>query len=39
MGLYLVRKMAESLNLVCEAKSKYGKGFQIDIRFPVVRDR
>ena len=39
MGLYLVRKMAESLKLVCEAKSKYGKGFQIDIRFPVVRDR
>lgn len=39
MGLYLVRKMAESLNLVCEAKSKYGRGFQIDIRFPVVRDR
>ena len=36
MGLYLVREMAESLNLSCEAKSQYGKGFQINLYFPVV---
>ena len=36
MGLYLVREMAESLMLTCEARSEYGKGFQVDIRFPVV---
>ena len=39
MGLYLVREMAESLMLTCEARSEYGKGFQVDIRFPVVRER
>lgn len=39
MGLYLVREMAESLMLTCEARSEYGEGFQVDIRFPVVRER
>ena len=39
MGLYLVREMAKSLNLTCEARSEYGEGFQVDIRFPVVRER
>lgn len=39
MGLYLVREMAKSLMLTCEARSEYGKGFQVDIRFPVVRER
>ena len=34
MGLYLSKKMAEDLKLGLEARSEYGKGFEIEIRFP-----
>ena len=36
MGLYLVRELAKSLNLDCQAQSEYGKGFGVELRFPVV---
>ena len=36
MGLYLVRELAKSLNLGCQAQSEYGKGFGVELRFPVV---
>lgn len=34
MGLYLVKKMADDLNLHLEAASQWGKGFKIVIFFP-----
>ena len=34
MGLYLVKKMADDLNLHLEAVSQWGKGFQMTIFFP-----
>ena len=36
MGLYLVRELAKSLNFDCQAQSEYGKGFGVELRFPVV---
>ena len=36
MGLYLSKKMAEDLKLGLEARSEYGKGFEIEIRFPRI---
>ena len=36
MGLYLVRELAKSLNLGCQAQSEHGKGFGVELRFPVV---
>lgn len=37
MGLYLVKKMADDLNLYLEATSQWGKGFKIAIFFPKLR--
>ena len=37
MGLYLVKKMADDLNLHLEAASQWGKGFKIVIFFPKLR--
>lgn len=34
MGLYLSKKMADDLTLKLEAKSEWGKGFQITVSFP-----
>lgn len=36
MGLYLVRELAKSLKLACQAQSEYGQGFCVELRFPVV---
>lgn len=37
IGLYLVKKMADDLNLRLEAASQWGKGFKIVIIFPKLR--
>ena len=37
IGLYLVKKMADDLNLRLEAASQWGKGFKIVIFFPKLR--
>lgn len=37
MGLYLANEMARELNLTLEARSRWGKGFEMRITFPVVR--
>ena len=37
IGLYLVKKMADDLNLRLEAASQWGKGFKIAIFFPKLR--
>ena len=37
IGLYLVKKMADDLNLRLEATSQWGKGFKIVIFFPKLR--
>ena len=37
MGLYLVKKMADDLNLHLEAASQWGKSFKIVIFFPTLR--
>ena len=37
IGLYLVKKMADVLNLRMEAISQWGKGFKIVIFFPKLR--
>ena len=37
MGLYLVKKMADDLNLHLEAASQWGKSFKIVIFFPKLR--
>lgn len=39
MGLYLSKRMADDLNLGLEARSEYGKRFEMEIRFPRVRER
>ena len=36
MGLYLSKKMADDLNLGLEARSEWGKGFEMTIRFPCL---
>ena len=36
IGLYLVKKMADDLNLRLEATSQWGKGFKIVIFFPKL---
>ena len=38
MGLYLVKQMANDLNISLDAYSEYGKGFEIIMKFPIVRD-
>lgn len=38
MGLYLVKEMAEDLKIETDVRSEFGKGFEILLRFPVVRD-
>lgn len=38
MGLYLAKKMADDLCLCLEARSGRGKGFEMEIRFPKVRE-
>ncbi len=37
MGLYLAKEMASDLGLTLHAKSEWGKGFALDITFPVVK--
>ncbi len=36
MGLYLVKQMAENLNIDVQVKSEYGEGFVLEMEFPVV---
>jgi signal transduction histidine kinase len=36
MGLYLVKEMAKELNITLHVNSEWGKGFEIQILFPVV---
>lgn len=36
MGLYLAGKMADNLKLSLDVKSEWGKGFEIQISFPVI---
>lgn len=36
MGLYLVKQMAENLNVEVQAESEYGEGFVLEMEFPVV---
>ena len=36
MGLYLAKGVAEDLNISLKAESEWGKGFQMEIVFPVV---
>lgn len=36
MGLYLAKEMAKDLNLSLDASSQWGKGFEMQISFPVV---
>lgn len=36
MGLYLVKQMAENLNIEVYAESEYGEGFVLEMAFPVV---
>lgn len=36
MGLYLTKKMADDLNLTVDARSDWGKGFEILIAFPEI---
>lgn len=38
MGLYLVRKMAEDLEIEVSAESEYGAGFMICFRFCETRE-
>lgn len=37
MGLYLARKMAEDLHVELRAVSEWGKGFCMELWFPIVR--
>lgn len=39
MGLYLVREMAEDLKIELDARSEYGRGFEICLRFPVIEGK
>ena len=36
IGLYLVKKMAENMKLVCSAKNREAGGFRLIIEFPKV---
>lgn len=36
MGLYLANEMAKELNLTLDVHSRWGKGFEMQISFPVV---
>ena len=38
MGLYLVKKMAEDLNLKVDATSQWGKCLSVSIAFPKIQD-
>lgn len=38
MGLYLSKKMADDLNLLLDVQSEWGKGFEISISFPIVKN-
>lgn len=37
MGLYLAKEIAEDLNVSLNVKSEWGKGFEMQIVFPIVR--
>ena len=36
MGLYLAKGVADDLNISLRAKSEWGRGFEMEIGFPVV---
>ena len=36
MGLYLAKEIADDLKLLLEADSRWGKGFVMTIKFPVI---
>ncbi len=38
MGLYLVKEMAKDLNLSLHVNTQWGNGFEMQVRFPVVKD-
>ena len=37
IGLYLVKKLCDEINIDIEVESKVGEGFSIKILFPVVK--
>ncbi|MEH6941864.1 sensor histidine kinase [Bacillus sp. JJ722] len=39
IGLYLVKKLCDELQIEIEVESKYGKGFVIQFRFPKIEDQ
>lgn len=38
IGLYLVKKLCDELNIEIEVESEFGKGFKIQLLFPIVED-
>lgn len=38
IGLYLVKKLCDELQIEIEVESEYGKGFVIQLLFPIVED-
>lgn len=38
IGLYLVKKLCDELQIEIEVESEYGKGFAIQLLFPIVED-
>lgn len=39
IGLYLVKKLCEALQIELEVKSKYGKGYSIQLLFPIIKEQ
>ncbi|WDV48133.1 sensor histidine kinase [Clostridiaceae bacterium M8S5] len=38
IGLFLVKKLCDELKIDIEVKSDYGKGFEIQLLFPIIKD-
>ncbi|HHV28356.1 sensor histidine kinase [Acetivibrio mesophilus] len=38
MGLYLAKEIAKDLNIILNVESEWGKGFTMEIAFPIVDD-
>ncbi len=39
MGLYLAKEIAKELNITLSANSEWGKGFEMQLSFPVVKEK
>ncbi len=39
MGLYLAKEIAEEINVTLDVNSEWGKGFEMQISFPVVKEK